>query len=266
VEASESEEGYRSVIKDKEKAESIERDYYHMIKTPEDAKRYIEGRVEEFNKNKDYRLARRIGDVYLENLQDTSNARDWYKKAAEINPHDSILRDRIENCTLREYDAKIQEAQEKDDPGLKELKIKRLKYSIQAFERRAQDRPTDMDVQFELGRCYYQAGPSFLDKSIQCFQQAVKEAKRKADSHMYLGLAFQKKGHHDMADTQFERATKAVIGQEKRMLIMYQRALNQAEASNFAQALELGKLVMENDIGYKNISELVEEWAAKAKA
>ncbi|MHC4606200.1 MAG: tetratricopeptide repeat protein [Planctomycetota bacterium] len=265
VEAADAKGGYRAVIKDREQADVLER-RQHLIKSSDDANVFIEDLEKEFKAKPDYKTARRIGDTFLEFLKDPDSAAMWYRKAVELSPHDSVLKDRVENSQIRKFDMQIAEAEQKDDPSVKDLKVGRLKFMIQAYERRAKDRPTDMEVQFGLGRSYYAAGKSFLDKAIGAFQQAVRDPKRKCDSHYYLGLAFQKKGHFDMADQQFEHALNSgVLGEDKRLSLIYQRATTQADGGNFAKAIELGKEIMQTNIGYRDISQLVEDWTAKAK-
>ena len=258
-------EGYRSAMKDKDQAGALER-RQHMIKDVDDAKAFISDLIKEFGEKPDYKTARRIGDTALDYLQDSNMAREWFKKAVELNPRDSTLKDRLEDVNLRVLEAKMKKAKKENDPKLKEYLKKLITFKIQIYERRSQDRPTDMGIRFELGRAYYSAGSGMLDKAISQFQQAVKDPKKKIDSHFYLGLGFQKKGLFDMADAQYEKSAKAgIMGQEKKLLITYNRAKCNAQADNFDVALQLGKTIMEADINYKDISSLVTQWGKEAK-
>jgi tetratricopeptide (TPR) repeat protein len=161
---------------------------------------------------------------------------------------------------MKMYDIQVDNATKANDPRLPEYKANRLKFTIQSFERRVQDRPTDMTLRFELGKAYFQAGPSFLDKATSEFQQSVKDPKKKTDSHNYLGAAFQRKKLYDMADKQYEHAEQGVFSQDRLNTIWYNRAVCNAEAGNLAKAVELGKRIMEADINYKDIGQLVDRW------
>jgi tetratricopeptide (TPR) repeat protein len=130
---------------------------------------------------------------------------------------------------------------------------------IQSFERRVADRPTDMGLRYELGKSYY-AG-TLNDKAIAEFQQSVKDPKKKADSHLFLGLCFQKKKMYDMADKQYSLAVDGVLSQDRKLDILYNRAVCNWEAGKKEQAVTLGKEIMEIDISYKDISKLVDEWS-----
>ncbi len=63
-----------------------------------------------------------------------------------------------------------------------------------------------------------------------------------------------------MADKQFEASEAGVLSQELMLQIIYRRALCSAAAENLPKAIDLGKRIMEVDIGYKDISQLVDKW------
>ncbi|HLF93424.1 MAG TPA: tetratricopeptide repeat protein [Planctomycetota bacterium] len=250
---------YRNVIKDSGKAADLEADKRLIQTDAAFTKKVDELQGELADNPTDARIPKRIGDLYFEIRKDYTAAGDWYKKASQLAPQDSVLRDKVDDCSLRLYDVQIDNAQKKSDPKLNEYKLARLKFRIQSFERRVQDRPTDMTLRYELGVCYY-AG-SLIDKAIGEFQQAVKDPKRKAESHLFLGKAFQKKKMYDMADKQYSMSIEGVLSQDRRMDILYNRAICNKEAGKKDQAIDLGKQIMEVDIGYKDISALVDEWS-----
>ena len=51
-----------------------------------------------------------------------------------------------------------------------------------------------------------------------------------------------------------------VVSQDYRLDIMYHRAKLAAEAGKIAVAIELGNKIIEIDINYKDIAQLVEKW------
>lgn len=257
-------QSYRDVIKDKDAASKLEAQA-HLIQTEEQFQAVVRGLVSEFSLNPaDARLPRKIGDLYFEKKKDYKTAQEWYKKAVQINPQDSVLRDKVDDCALRTYEQQIEAAQKAGDAAkAKELQAAQLKFKLQSFERRVQDRPTDMGLRYELGRAYYQAGPAFVDKAIAEFQQSVRDPKKKADSHLYLGMCFQRKKLYDMADKQYQLAEDGVLSHDRRLAILYNRMVCNAEAGKPAEAVELGKKILEVDISYKDVSQLVEKWQAE---
>src|SRR6185295_10081707 len=150
----------------------------------------------------DAKLPKKIGDLYFEKKKDYAAARDWYKKASQLAPQDSVLRDKVDDCDLKLWEVKVAAATKAADPKLNELRLGQLKAHIASFERRVSDRPTDMGLRFELGKAYYLG--TMNDKAISEFQQSVKDPKKKSQSHLFLGKAFQKKKMFDMADKRSE--------------------------------------------------------------
>ena len=106
----------------------------------------------------DPRIPKRIGDLYFEIKKDYAGARDWYKKASQLAPQDSVLKDKVDDCSLRLYELQYDNAKKANDPKAKDLFAQFLKFKIQSYERRVSDRPTDMGLRFELGKVYYAGG------------------------------------------------------------------------------------------------------------
>ena len=77
-----------------------------------------------------------------------------------------------------------------------------------------------------------------------------------------LGKAFQRKKMYDMAEKQYIAAEADVISQDYRLDIMYHRAKLAAEAGKMPAAIEMGNKIIEIDINYKDIAQLVEKWSA----
>jgi tetratricopeptide (TPR) repeat protein len=250
----------RSAMKNLDKAEELEK-MSKLVQTDQDfldAVAKLEAELTETPT--DARLPKKIGDLYFEKKKDYAGARDWYKKAALIAPNDSVLRDKVDDCDLKIWEVKVVAAQKVNDPKLNELRLGHLKARIASFERRVQDRPTDMMIRYELGLAYL-AG-SMNDKAIGEFQQSVKDPKRKSLSLFNLGKAFQRKKMYDMAEKQYISAEADVLSQDYKLDIMYHRAKLAAEAGKVPHAIELGNKIIEIDINYKDISALVEKWSS----
>ncbi len=252
-------EGYRKILKNSDQAEELEK-RTKLIQSDADFQKLV-GELQEEMKDAptDARYPKKLGDLYFEKKKDYVAARDWYKKASQLAPQDSVLRDRIDDCDLKLWEVKLAAALKANDPKAKEIELSHLKAYIASFERRVGDRPTDMGLRFELGKAYYKG--SMNDKAIAEFQQSVKDPKKKSQSHLFLGKAFQKKKMYDMADKQFLSAEDGVVSQEIKLDIMYHRAKLAAEAGKMPQAIEMGNKIIEIDINYRDIAEQVEKWS-----
>ena len=255
-------DGFRSAMKDSDRAAELEKQQ-HLIVTEADLAAVVERLQAELDANPtDAKIPKKIADLYFDKKKDWAEAREWYRKATQLAPQDSVLRDKVDDCSLRLLDAEIETAVKANDPRLSELKGARLKYNIQSYERRVADRPTDMGLRFELGKSYYQAGMN--DKAIGEFQQSIRDPKRKRDTHIYLGMAFQRKKMFDMADTQYAKAEEeggGILTQATLLSIWYNRAVCNAEAGKKDVAITFGKKIVEQDISFRDISALVEKWS-----
>ena len=256
-------DGFRSALKDADKSAELER-ASHLVVTEADLTALVERLQAEMDANPtDAKIPKKIGDLYFEKKKDWAEAREWYRRASKLAPMDSVLRDKVDDCSLRVLDDEIEAATKSADPKLPELKVNRIKFFVQSYQRRVSDRPTDMGLRFELGKGYYQTGEN--DKAIHEFQQAVRDPKRKRESHIFLGMSFQRKRLFDMADTQYAKAEEeagGVLSQATLLSIWYNRMLCNAEAGKKDSAIALGKKIMEQDISYRDTSALVEKWAA----
>jgi tetratricopeptide (TPR) repeat protein len=249
---------FRKALKNADQAEELEK-RTKLVQTDADFQRLLAELQKEMSEAPtDAKYPKKIGDLYFEKKKDYTAARDWYKKASQLAPQDSVLRDKVDDSELRIWEVKVAQAQKANDPKLAEIKLAHLKAHIASYERRVADRPTDMGLRFELGKAYYLG--TMNDKAISEFQQSVKDPKKKSQSHLFLGKAFQKKKMFDMADKQYVMSEADVLSQEIRLEIMYSRAKCFAEAGKIPQAIEMGNKIIEIDINYKDIAELVEKW------
>lgn len=255
---------YRDILKDKEKAEELER-RQHILLKDEDMEKEFSSLMSQYNQNpNDIKTVKRIANWFYDRKKDFSSARDWYKKASQLDPIDTTLKDRADDCTIRLFELEIEKYSATDIAKANELKLAKLGFEIESYTRRTQDHPTDMSLKFELGRRFYQRG--WIDKAISEFQQSVKDPKKKVDSHIYLGICFRHKKLYDLAVHQFEEAlTSGAITTEKSLFIKYNIAISYAESGDIPKALDVGKKVMEVDINYKDISKLVDLWSQKVR-
>jgi tetratricopeptide (TPR) repeat protein len=251
-------ESYRDVMKDKDAAAELEK-RSHLIQSDDDFQKVLEGYNAEIQTNpQDPKFPKKVAELYAEKKKDFKTAQGWFKRAADLAPQDSTLRDKIDDCEIRLLEAKVEAARKAGDPSLEEVRKDLLKFKIKSFERRVLDRPTDMALRFELGRSYLSGG--LVDKAISEFQQSVKDPKKKNDSHFYLGWGFQKKKMYDMAEKQYIAAEENVLSQDRRCEILYKRATCHAEAGRKDKAIELGNTIIEIDINFKDIADLVSKW------
>lgn len=250
---------YRQSLKNKDQAVELEKSS-HLVKSDDDVKNHIAKLMEMHQAAPgDVKVILKLGEAYAEMRKDFKTAQDWYKKAVVAAPHDSALKDRVEDMDVRTYDAAIARLAE-TDPKRKELLAAKLSYEIKAYERRMADRPTDMQVRFELARRYYAGGQ--IDKAISEFQNAVKDPKRKIESHIYMGLCFQRNKLYDLAEKNYRNAEEGAFNDKQKLQIWYNWGRCCEESGNGAHAIDLYTKIAEADYNYKDVAQRLERLKA----
>ncbi len=206
----------------------------------------------------------------LEAAGDLEAAPAAFQAALDIDPSDSILRDKIENIQIKKLAVALlaaEKAARQDAPSrarIQQLRAEKLHYEVNAWVRRVKDRPTDIDAHFELGKRLYQSAS--VDKAIAEFQMTVKDPKHKIDSHLYLGLAFRHKRIYDMSAAQFSRALDSGDAGEDRDLVLRYELAKTLEHVSAVKALDEYKRIMELDINYKDVMSRVTALEAQVTA
>lgn len=253
---------YRDVIKDKDKAEQLEKQA-HLVKTEADIQAVMSKMLEAHRANpQDVKIIKNIADFHFEQRKDYMAAKEWYQKAIALNPFDSVLKDKVEDCEIRQLEAQLKLSKDRNDPNTGKLAAAKLAYEIQAFERRVADRPTEAPPRFELGKRLYQA--KNIDGAIREFQYSVKDPKYKVDSAVYLGNCFQAKKLYDLAETQYKNAEEGALGDDKLKYIWYNWALCCEQSGKRERAVELLMRIVEKDYGYRDAAQRLEKLKAGA--
>src|SRR6185436_6673248 len=101
--------------------------------------------------------------------------------------------------------------------------VAKIQTEKQAFElaecqKRAERFPTDLQIRFELGQLYFQAGN--ISEAIQEFQKAQSNPNRKVRAMSYLGQCYARRNMNDLAVRTMEGALKEklVWDEEKKEL------------------------------------------------
>jgi tetratricopeptide (TPR) repeat protein len=181
---------------------------------------------------------------------------------------------------LDQADAKLQkiraaggpadEDEESSEVELADVKSK-LKKEIYAREAeilrvKADRYPAEVIHRLELGVRLMKLGK--VDEAIAELQQVRRDDKLKGQSAMYLGLCFRKRNNWRLAQRNFEEALAALTGphdESARKEVLFQLATGSADAGDLPRAVELGHELANIDFGFKGISKLLDEWAAKTQ-
>ncbi len=253
---------YRDILKDKQEAVALEQEH-REIKAEDVAANLIreyEGRLVKEPNN--LRLLRSLADLYTQKSE-FDKALDCYQRIlASSTGSDPSLEKVIADITLRKYDQSVGRL----DPAVPDyaekadrLKAERLAYQLTECQKRVERYPNDLQIRFEMGQIYFQAGK--ISEAIQEFQKAKANPNRFVQALYYLGQCFSRRGMDDLAARTLQNAIKekAVFDDEKKELV-YALGSVLEKMKRPEEAIEQFKLIYEVDIGYKDVAAKVDAY------
>jgi tetratricopeptide (TPR) repeat protein len=255
---------YRDILKDESESVALEQEK-RPVKAGEVAERLIQEYEAQFEKDpKNLRLLRTIAELYADK-KDYDRALECYNRIVAVEgPNDPSLDSAIVQVNLKKFHQAIAQINA-DEPGAEEkaegLRKEREVYRLAQCQRRAEKYPTDLQVRFELGEVYFQAGK--LSEAILEFQKAQANAHLRIRALNYLGQCFAARRMFDLAARTFQNAIKEkiVFDDEKKELI-YALGCVLEKMGQAADAIEQFKLIYEVDIAYKDVAAKVDAFYA----
>lgn len=189
-----------------------------------------------------------------------------------LDPESYDLRERKGDLTILDFERQIRECESLAAQGdeaaktdLADLKREKLAFEVEEFARRVADHPTDLDLRFRNARLMLEVGK--VDTAIENFQQSVKDPRRRVDSLLGLGKAFERKGLLDLAKKQLDQALESVDANSDRGVeIRYTLACLVERAGDLAGARDRFLAIYERDIHYQDVAARLERLAAAAPA
>jgi tetratricopeptide (TPR) repeat protein len=251
---------YRDILKDKEEAVSLEQQN-RQVKTEDVAERLIneyESRLQTEPKN--LKMLRSLAELYTQKKQ-YDKALGYYDrlKSSEIGADASLDR-AIADTTVRRFDEQLSQL-DPNGPDFPEksarLQAEKQSYQLTECQKRAERFPTDLQIRFELGQLYFQAGK--IGEAISEFQKAQGNPHRRIAALNLLAQCFAKRKMFDLATRTLQNALKekVVFDDEKKELI-YNLGCVLEMMGKKDEAIKQFELIYEVDIGYKDIQAKVD--------
>jgi tetratricopeptide (TPR) repeat protein len=247
---------YRDILKNKEEAVSLEQQN-RQVKTEDTAERLIkefEARLATEPHN--LKLLRDLAELHSQKKQ-FDVALGYYEqiKAADAG-NDSGVDRGIAETTVRRFDHQISQLDSKapDYPEqLAKLQAEKRDYQLTECQKRAERFPTDLQIRFELGQLYFNAGK--IGDAIKEFQKAQANPHRRIQSMSYLGQCFARRGINDLAASTLQDAIKekVVFDDEKKELI-YVLGTVLEKMGKKEEAIEQFKVIYKVDSDYKDVA------------
>ena len=203
-----------------------------------------------------YKLGVDIAKLYVQR-RDFERAFEYYDWVLENNQvSDSAIDRAVADAYQAQYDYDIETFPE-GSPEREGLVRERDVFLLENCQERAERYPTMLEFRFELGERLLRMDQ--VNEAIQAFQKAQNSPKHKLDSLNYLGQCFMKRGMHDMALSQFEKALgeKTVMDQQRKELV-YNLACVYEEQGRREEAARYFKEIYEVDINFLDVADKVE--------
>ena len=248
---------YRDILKNEAEAVSLEQQN-KQVKTEDTAQRLIEEyelRLKTDPQN--LKLLRDLADLYNQK-KDHDRALSYLNRLkASGSGADASLDRGIAETMVRKFELQISQLDpEAPDHAeqLAKLQAEQKAYQLAECQKRAERFPTDLQIRFELGQLYFQAGK--IGEAIKEFQKAQANPHRAIASKNYLAQCFARRGIDDLAATTFQEAIKekVVFDDEKKDLI-YQYGSLLEKMGKREEAIAQFKQIFAVDAEYRDVEE-----------
>ena len=255
---------YRDVLKNKEEAVQLEQEN-RAVKSDDVAESLIaEYEARLVNEPRNLKLVRSTAELYAQKKQ-FDKALEYYERIRQSEGGtDPSLEKAIAETTLRQYDhllAQLDPANPDQSARTEELTKEKAAFQLDDCRKRADRYPTDLQIKFELGQLYFQAGK--LTEAMAEFQKAQANPQRRLQAMAYFGQCLAAKGMNDMAARKLQEALREKPGfdEEKKELIYLLGSVLEKMAKK-EEAIEQFKQIYEVDIGYKDVAAKVDAYYA----
>ncbi|MCX6913664.1 MAG: tetratricopeptide repeat protein [Verrucomicrobia bacterium] len=137
------------------------------------------------------------------------------------------------------------------------LQAEKLAYQLAECQKRVERFSTDLQIRFELGQLYFQAGK--ISEAMKEFQKAQNNPHRRIQALSYLGQCFARRGINDLAASTLQDAIKEKVGfdDEKKELV-YLLGCIYEKMDKRDEAIAQFKLIYAVDVGYKDVSDKID--------
>ena len=128
---------------------------------------------------------------------------------------------------------------------------------------RIERNPTDAQLRFDLAQILMEIGQ--FDQAIPELQRAVNNPHLRINVMHRLGRCYDKKGMHDMAAEQLEKAVSELFNMDTtKKDVLYDLGLVYDELGHSDKSLDCFKQIYQADYGYRDVATRVEKSYTKA--
>jgi tetratricopeptide (TPR) repeat protein len=251
---------YRDILKNKDEAVQLEQEN-RVVKSDDIASGLIsEYEARLLTEPRNLKLVRNIAELYSQK-KEFDKSLEFYERVRNSEAgNDPSLEKAIAETTLKRLDHLLSQLDPADPVQAQEaerLKAEKSTFQLEDCRKRAERYPTDLQIKFELGQLYYQAGK--FNESLAEFQKAQANPQRRLQAIAGMGQCLSAKGMPEMAARRFQEALKEkpTFDEEKKDLI-YKFAGVLEKMGKKDEAIKQYEQIYEVDIGYKDVAAKVD--------
>jgi tetratricopeptide (TPR) repeat protein len=253
---------YRDILKNKDEAVKLEQENRAEKSDDVAANLIDEYEARLVNEPRNMKLVRNVAELYAQKKQ-FDKALEYYERirASEVGG-DASLEKAIADTTLRKFDhllSQLDLADPHQAAQAEQVKKDKAAFQLEETRKRAERYPTDLQIKFELGQLYFQAGR--YNEAMAEFQKAQANPQRRLQAMACLGQCFAAKGMNDMAARRIQEALKekpAFDDEKKELIYLLGSVLEKMGKKE--EAIEQFKQIYEIDIGYKDVAAKVDAY------
>jgi tetratricopeptide (TPR) repeat protein len=263
-------ESYRDLIKDKEKAISLEQQSRIRLTgealDQQIAETYARHQAEPANLD----VARRLGAL-SEQKNDFEEAIGWYQYASDLTKGaDTGLLRKISDLRIKRLERDIgaheeflsthsaaDELSSKKSQQLRAAKVQRAEILIADAQERLARNPTDLQLRFELGENLFTGGR--FREAVPELQRARQNPHARLKAMNLLGCCYAELGILDLAMKQLADASQEILSMDAmKKEIVYNLGVVYERMGNSEKSLGCMKQIYEVDYGYRDVARRVE--------
>src|SRR5438105_4574350 len=251
---------YRDILKNKGEAVALEQ-ASRQVKTDDVADNLIREYEERLPREpKNLKLFRSLSELYAQKKAFDRAIEYAERIRSSEGGNDPSLDRLISDITIKKFNHLLSLL----DPAAPDfaqetarVEAEKQAFHLQECQKRAERYPTDLQIRFELGELYFQAGK--ITEAIGEFQKAQSNPQRRLQALGYLGQCFARRGMNDSAVRMLQNAIKEkpVFDDEKKEFI-YQLGCVFEKMGKPQEALEQFVQIYEVDIAFKDVAAKVD--------
>ena len=255
---------YRDILKDKEEAVQLEQ-ANRVVKSDDHTQNLINEYEAALQKEPNNRKRLRdLAELYAQK-KDFDRALSYYERIRAMEGGtDPSLEKVIADTSLKKFEylkSQLDTAAPDYEQRLAETDAQKQAFQLEECRKRAEKYPTDLQIRFELGQLYFNAGK--VSEAIQEFQKAQNNPQRRLASIMYLGRCFAKRGMNDLAARKIQEALKEKLNfDDEKKEMLYELGCVFEKMNKPDDAIEQFKQIYEADIGYRDVAAKVDAYYA----